>query len=345
MPELTAGLRRATGDPSVRTTDLQEFDLPHRRPAVGRIRGLAVTCRGSTGAYDFRLVLKEPRQTGLTLAGSAGPALREALFYRQLAPHLPIRTPLIYAAAPDGQWLLMEALENGCPPETWQAADYRRAIEQLLVLQDRFWGLGDDLAVYAWLNRPLDVGLDVQAQVAEAAAYRLSATLPAVLRHSQVSWDNLFPELIRHMRAIAAVLSAEHSVLVHGDYWPGNIYMDEKGRMAVYDWQHVSIGPGVLDLLSFVQYTRWWYPAAVFDEHALVQHYRQGVAEMTGHTWTDDAWQRLWGHALLWLFLTRWLDVLSSTPASILTARAEPLISLWLLPVQDWLARLFPEAS
>lgn len=343
--ELTAGLRRATGDPTLQIVRLEEFELPHRLPAVGRIRGVSVTGKGSTGKYEFQLVLKEPRQMGTTLAGSVGPAARETLFYRYLAQHLPIRTPQIYTAAPDGKWLVMETLTEGRDPSHWQAEDYQRAVAQLLVLQDRFWGLGSDLAMYPWLDRTLDATLDVQAQVVQMAAERLLTTLPETLRGEQYGWAHLLPALTNRTRQIAAALHEEPAVLLHGDYWPGNIHIDTQGHLAVFDWQYVGIGPGILDLITLTQYTRWWYPEAALNPDDLVKQYREGLAQITGQTWTEENWRRLWGYGLLWVFLTRWLDVLSNTPASLLVARAEEMKTVWLTPIRQWMARLFPENS
>ncbi|NIN93720.1 MAG: phosphotransferase, partial [Anaerolineae bacterium] len=42
------------------------------------------------------------------------------------------------------------------------------------------------------------------------------------------------------------------NTLLHGDYWPGNIAVLGDQRQIVYDWQLAGVGPGVIDLLVFV---------------------------------------------------------------------------------------------
>jgi len=342
--ELTAGLRRHTGDPTLRILALDEHDLLQRRPSVGRIRGVRVRARGSTGEYTFRMVLKEPQQSGTTLAGSIGPAMREAAFYRHLSTHLPVRTPHIYAMHPEGAWLLLEYLEDGRPPEGWRAAEYQRAVEQLLVLHDRFWGLGDDLAVYTWLGRPLDANLEVHLRVAEAAVSRLLETAPREMQQNPVPWEGLLSTLVGRAREIAAALCRLPFTLLHGDYWPGNIHIDSGGHITVYDWQRVSIGPGLLDVISLVQTSRWWFQELPLDESEILRRYRAGVERSSGQTWTDAEWHTLWGYGFLWVFLAHWLDVLASTPAPVLQTHAGQLTDLWLRPAADWLGVFFPEA-
>ncbi len=344
MAELTAGLRRHTGDPTMQVLAIEARDIPNRRPAVGRIRGLHVRARGGTGEYTFRLALKEPRQSGITRAGSAGPAVREAAFYRDLASYLPVRTPRIYALEPAGEWILMECLCDGRSPEQWSAADYRRAVDQLLVLHDGFWNLGDDLVIYAWLARPLDATLEVHIRIAEASVSRLLAAAPQEIRQTPIPWDALLPRLVGQAHHIAAALRQVPSTLVHGDYWPGNIHMDAQGRLVVYDWQEVGIGPGLLDLVSLVQHTAWWCSGMPLPAEDLIAHYRRGVERIAGQTWSDETWEAWWSHALMWVFLTRWLDVLASTPAPVLQTQAEALVSLWLEPVYAALQKFYPEA-
>ncbi len=344
QPELTAGLRRRTGDPTLRVLSIEARPVPQQRPSVGRIRGVYVSARGSSGAYTFHLVLKEPQQSGITLAGSIGPAMREAYFYRMLAGHLPVRTPQVYAMHPEGEWLLLECLEDGLPPETWGAAEYLRSVEQIQVLHDCFWGLGDDLRVYNWLGRPLDANLEVHRRVAERAAERLLRAAPAEIQNTPVPWASMFSRLVAHTAQISAALHEMPATLLHGDYWPGNIHMDAAGRLTVYDWQRVSIGPGILDLISLVQTTRWWFREPPVATDVLQRHYRQGVAQSSGQVWTDEEWRTLWGYGLLWVFLSHWLGVLGNTPAPILQTQSALLQELWLQPIAHWLDVFFPEA-
>jgi len=95
----------------------------------------------------------------------------------------------------------------------------------------------------------------------------------------------------------------------------------------------------VLDLLTFVKKTEWWYPGAPVSATELVRRYRDGIARLQGQSWNDDVWDRLWDHALLWRFLQEWLDLLAAIPESLMAASADQLEKVWLDPVAAALVR------
>jgi hypothetical protein len=344
LPELTAGLRRHTGDPSLRITRLEEHDLPYLRPAVGRIRGLDVACQGRTGDYRFPLVLKEAKQQGNTRAGTTSAGQREAAFYLNLTEVIPVRIPKMYASDASGNWLVLEMLDAGRTAEQWRAADYELATAQLTVLHDRFWGLGADLAVYPWLGRPLQADFDIHVKVAAAGIQRLTDDPDSELLAHDPGLVQLLSRLTLYAARIAAALRQAPATLLHGDYWPGNIHVDQKGRLTVYDWQQASIGPGVLDLLDFVQASRWWFDPLPISAEEIVARYREGIHQAVGKLWTDSEWTSLWEHALMWTFLFKWVDILASTPWPVLSTRYQQLADLWLGPVRASADRYLPEA-
>ena len=65
------------------------------------------------------------------------------------------------------------------------------------------------------------------------------------------------------------------------------------GRQVVYDWQMASVGPGVLDLFTFVTKSRWTFGALPVEEAELVDRYRAELAERTGERWSETG---LGGH-------------------------------------------------
>lgn len=341
--ELTAGLRRHTGDPSLRIMDLEELDLPDLRPALGRIRGMVVNCRGITGEYQFQLVLKETRQVGTTRAGTASPGQREAGFYRDLADQVPVRIPRLFALDPMGNWLVLECLEAGKQPENWSRADYLLATAQLAILHDRFWNLGRDLGIYSWLERPLEADFEVNVKVAANAINRLASQSDAHLFGMRRDLDPLLRRLVKHADVIANALRRAPDTLLHGDYWPGNIHVDAQGRLTVYDWQQVGIGPAVLDLVAFIQTSRWWFDPLPVDPQAIIFEYRRNLSEKTGTIWANQEWEALLAHARMWIFLISWVDILASTPAPILETRMQSLEDIWIAPLLDGVSRYLPE--
>jgi hypothetical protein len=342
--ELTAGLRRHAGDPSLRIDDLEEKNLPNRWPSLARMRGIEVTGKGATGEYSFSLVLKESLQQGITRAGTASPGQREVAFYRNLTDQIPVRVPEVIAFDPLGEWLVMSQLGEGRHPEAWTKEDYLLATTQLAVLHDRFWGLGHDLSVYTWLHRPLDSDFEVNVKVAGNAITRLELEPDTGLLSHDPHLLDLFRRMVTHAPAIVQMLQRAPQTLLHGDFWPGNIHVDQQGRLTVYDWQQTGIGPGMLDLQNFVQTSLWWFNPLPVSLDEIVATYRYNLSEKTGTIWANREWQALMDHALMWIFLVNWLDTLVSTPHPLISTRIEQLEDIWLEPLRAAVRNRLPEA-
>lgn len=335
--DLTAGLRKHLSDPTLSVQDVRPMTLPFQKPAIGRVRGLEVEYRTRTGVGTAALVVKEP--VGSTRIGLAGVGRREVGVYRRLASQLPMDLPAFIAGSSQGDWLLLEAIAFGRSPSRWSTPTYREALAGLIRLHDRFWDLGEDLSSFAWLGRPLEGDFEVHVTAASNALERITQQgSPASLAQSPQRLS-LLRRLVDRAAEIAGPLRAEPSTLLHGDYWPGNIGLDRQKRLLVYDWQLTSIGPAVLDLLTFAKKTEWWYPGAPMAAAAVVDYYRKGIQELNGHRWTDTAWDELWDHALMWRFLQEWLDLLAAIPESLLLASANQLDRVWLDPVEAAAAR------
>lgn len=340
--ELTAGLRRYTGDPSLRILELEELPLPDLRPSLGRIRGIRVICKGTTGDYSFELVLKETRQSGTTRAGTASPGYREAGFYRDLGDQVPVRIPKVFAIDPMGSWLVMERLRPGKLPDDWGKSDYLLATTQLAILHDRFWNLGKDLGIYSWLERPLDSDFDVNVKVASNAIEKLQINVSSGNSPIDTSLLELFQHLVKNADHISRALKRAPDTLLHGDYWSGNIQVDAQGRLTVYDWQQIGIGPAVLDLISFIQTSRWWFDPLPVDPEAIMVEYRRNLSEKTGTIWGNQEWQALLDYSRMWIFLVKWVDILANTPGPILNTRNRQLQELWIKPLIDAVERHIP---
>jgi hypothetical protein len=318
-------------------TNIEEQDIPHRRPSVGRIRGLRVPCQAVSGSKAFNLVLKEPQ--GTTRAGTTGVGKREVLFYRTLANQLPVRIPQLLATHPDGEWLVLNMLSEGLDPELWSVSDYLLATDQLVVLHDRFWGLGEDLSAYVWLARPLDADYDIYIRAAHAGIHRLVEKVTTNLLTRDPVLISTLKCLVENAAQVAAALRATPATLLHGDYWPGNIAVYPDSTLTVYDWQQASIGPGILDLFHFVQASQWYFSPLPVAPEEIVAHYRESLAKASGHTWDDQEWEVLWDYALLWTFLCSWVDLLANIPSPILQTRFPLMQSLWLEPMMAAVAR------
>lgn len=329
--ELTAGLRRQTGDPALKITKLVEREITQRLPAVGRLRGIVVQAEGVTGEYTFDLVVKEP--SGSTRAGTAGAGLREASMYLTLREHIPVRMPTLIAAHPKGNWLILKHLPPGRRPDQWKAADYLLAIDQLAVLHDRFWSLDQDLAIYPWLEYPLRSGLDVYVTAAKSDAQHLAEPVSRVLAEG-TDIPVLTNQIIQKLPEVVTNLRALPATLLHGDYWPGNIHIHPNSGITVFDWEDAAIGPAVLDLLNFIQESSWHFGKLPLPQEELISHYRSRLAHTGGHIFQDDYWAQMWDNALMWTFVTGWINILSRVPDSLLTTRLAALESVLFSPLK-----------
>lgn len=337
ISDLTAGLRRYVGDASLRVESVSQQSVRFQRPSIGRVRGLRAEYQAGGTSGSCALVLKEPQ--GITRAGLAGAGRREAGVYRSLAAELPLATPRMLAASVTGNWMVFEALRPVRDAAAWRPEDYWTALDGLIRMHDRFWDLGEDLAAYPWLSRPLESDFEVHVTAAAMAIQRIvetgePASLAAVPHRMQMLAD-----LTMRADEVIAPLRCEPVTLLHGDYWPGNIASVRGGRQFVYDWQLAGVGSAVMDLLAFVTKSEWWFGELPVNRSAIVDYYRQGLQSRAGITWDEAAWDRLWDHALMWRFLQEWVDLLAASPESLLAARTELLERVWLDPVAEAVAR------
>ena len=81
--QLTAGMRRYFEDTTLQVEDVRPRSLTYRRPGIGRLHGREATNRGSAGAGELSMVIKEPH--GSTRTGLAGAGRREVGVYESLA--------------------------------------------------------------------------------------------------------------------------------------------------------------------------------------------------------------------------------------------------------------------
>jgi hypothetical protein len=334
--ELTAGLRRHLHRPDLTIVDVRPVTVQHHRPSIGRVRGLSVDYQsgGENGACS--LVVKEPR--GATRAGLAGAGRREVGVYASLAAGLPIHVPALIAASPTGDWLVLEAVRALRRADRWRAEDYWKAVRGLAALHERFWGLRDDLDAFPWLGRPLEADFAVHVAAAAQAIERIVTSGKPEALASRPERVAILARLTAQADQIARPLLELPATLLHGDYWPGNIAVAAEGRQIVFDWQMASVGPAVLDLFTFVTKSQWWFGKMPVEAGEIVERYRAELAERTGASWADAAWDVLWDHARLWRFLQEWVDLLAAMPDALLDTNQQALQSLWLEPVADAVA-------
>jgi len=331
--QLTAGLRRHTGDPTLIVNDYYQRDITQRLPSTGRLRGITVNVEGIKGKDIFQMVLKENH--GTTRAGNAGAGLREVSIYRILRDEIPVRMPPIFAADPHGNWLLLQHLSPGKRPSKWLIADYLLAIDQMVILHDRFWNLGNDLVIYPWLGRPLNTDYSIYLQSAETGLKNLINKQPSSMLSEDLNLHHLISHLIQNGETIAGHLSNIPQTLLHGDFWPGNIHIEKDSTLTVYDWEDTAIGPGIFDLIHMIQSSQLWFKSIPFSPNEIVSYYRKKINDLSEHQWNEEQWQADWDFALMWIFLSQWVDLLSNIPNPILISQLPQLEGIWLQPIKN----------
>jgi hypothetical protein len=337
--ELMAGLRHYTNDQTLRILDLTSHTIPFHRPGRGRIRGFRAICESTQGQISFDMVLKE--SLGVTRAGTASAGWREVSLYRNLVDQFPIHVPELVTADPSGDWLVLNLVPGFQSPENWGEAEYLMAIDHLVKLHDRFWGLSEDLSTYNFLARPLDADFEIYAQAARNGLHQLQNPSSESLLAQDKDLVNALEILVIQINQIAAILRNEPATLLHGDYWPGNLIVYSPENLYIIDWQLAAIGPAVLDLQCFIQNSLWFFEKIQVEPVQLIERYREKLFQANGWSWSDEHWSAAMDYAILWNFISEWSDLLAVIPNSLLLTRRELLDKIVLEPVYAAIGRRF----
>lgn len=193
----------------------------------------------------------------LAIAGPDGDAARrsgayerEALAYRELLPHLDVRSPTCHGLLPDslGPTIILEDLSD------------KRAVDQLDGL-----GVDDALAVAAQLGELHRAQPDrfwrAESPIATLRGSVVALLDPIALRMGLVAlerrWSDVvdldtrqaFSKLVENQTELAACLAtAGPVVLCHGDPRADNLVFGVDDSVTLFDWQQIAKQPGVADL-------------------------------------------------------------------------------------------------
>ena len=217
----------------------------------------AVLAGGLSGATVYRVTVAGTMRVLKVTAAGAAPhvvarARREVAFYRELAPHLPLRVPEVIAAEVDadrGSALLLAAYTPAAPAPVWKRPAYLEVVRQLAGFHAVFWDAAGRLAAWPWL-RPATPAATTAALVRawdawSALAGRPAApALPAALAGIET--------LLARIPAVEAALAGVLPTICHGDCHLGNLLRDAVGNLRWADWQEVGPGCGPADLAFLI---------------------------------------------------------------------------------------------
>lgn len=173
----------------------------------------------------------------------------EASFYRDLAPTLPVRTPICHHAAHDPETdAYVVLLEDVAPAEQGDQMagctieDLAAAVDELALLHGPRWA-DESLKQLSWLYRSQPTSLD---ELVGLVIYALDPFnqhyADRVAPETMGVLDSLTPHLDRYLRHRPPPWT-----IVHGDYRADNLLFGGE-RVVVVDWQTVGLGPGPADL-------------------------------------------------------------------------------------------------
>lgn len=330
---LESRLKRHLGDQFLQIDDIQSFEIPHQRSPDTILGVLVIQYKTDQDpARKIQLILIQSLHHGVP--GSGKHDWRDQSLYADLLGFMPLKTPKVVAADPAGSWLLLEINPKGRFVENWGSADYFHAIDLLAGLHDQFWGLGEDLQNFHFLDRPLDSEYSFSLQTARRGLYQLNHSANNNLAQNE-SLIKLLNELVNNADQIAAPLRDLPSTLLQGDFWPGNLMIYPDNTFYALDWQHSAIGPGILDLATFIQESKWWFEPLPFELSELISRYRSYLKAHRQISWTDVEWKLLWDHAVLWTFLVDWIYPLSQVDNVALRSLNDPLERVWFRPIRE----------
>ena len=92
-------------------------------------------------------------------------------------------------------------------------------------------------------------------------------------------------QILTQVERLAEKLRVAPHTLLHGDFRPANIALQDDNEMVVFDWQLVGVGPGVLDLVAFVNACQWERTDLPITPEELVQLYRDEMATRVNMRW------------------------------------------------------------
>jgi hypothetical protein len=223
-----------------------------------------VTSRVSTNAR-FRVRCDGDPPTGLptdlcikgyftdcseTAAQSRAAGLPEAMFYRELAEGLNVRTLRCLHAEVDprthhGVVITEDVVASGATfldaLSPYSVDETASSLEQLAVLHGRTWS-SSQLAL-PWLEPRLESTLRARGLNEIRGNFEGSngARVPEGVRDPERLMG-----VVRHLPHLVA--RAQPACLIHGDAHVGNLYLDASGRPCLVDWQLVQRGPWFVDV-------------------------------------------------------------------------------------------------
>ncbi len=200
---------------------------------------------------------------------------REHCFYRDVAPHLNIRTPKAFVNIADPPCLVLEDLAPAVPGDHVVGATLDQAERAIDVLARHHaaWFEHPMLATLEWMP-----GLDDPSVLSLAPTFAIGWPMflerfgnelpPRCLRWCERFVENIPEWIASHFD--------DPVTITHGDFRLDNLFFSNDGSVAVIDWQLSMRGPGQADLVYFCA-NNLTTPMRRAHEDALIERYVNGL--------------------------------------------------------------------
>ena len=293
-----------------------EVDLGNVRLLAGGLSGSAVYRLDLAGEEVVLKVTLPSKDRGLMER-----ARREAWFYRDLAPRVPVAVPRLLGLdvnATDGVVLLLAAHAPAPRPDDWTKGDYVQIAEQLALFHATFWTNTAASDLPDWLRAEPPMTLS-QCQTA-AKMWRTLGERDD-LRETFVPYRRRLERLLVEIPALDPRMPSVPATLCHGDCHAGNLVRGPAGEWIWVDWQDVRLGPGVDDLTFFWQ--RAFVLAATSPSYdGMLRAYGRGLETMGGVAMPREQFEQ----SLAWSELRSWLVVWPAFLGGLPAARMERVL-------------------
>ena len=287
----------ASDSPAIATLEVKT--LSEVTNALGSLFRCRMTAHAGAAAGPASVIVKIATSNPLAFRMAKWLSLhrREFVFYRDIAPHGPMRVPsLLYGDFDARSHRFVLVLEDLGGMQAIAQIDgvgvqrARRAIREIAALQGRYWEAADDPALAA-----CGAFLATRERRIMQTIYLL--TLPAAFDRFgdcfTTATSRLADAFGTRVAAHFAATAAGPATLVHGDYRGDNVLFGGAGRddFAAIDWQGCGIGCGMYDVAFFLATSVTTGDRRRVERDAVAEYHdivcRMGATDYT----IDDCWR------------------------------------------------------
>lgn len=276
---LTAALREGGALPAGQVSSVRCEEIGADSGMSGVVARVALTYAEADTAAPQSLIVKLASPSADRRAFISGMYERELRFYRELAPHVDLRTPRTYYGDFDTAShltvLLLEDMAPTVPGDNDAGCSFEQAqlaLRAIARLHASWWGDRRLLAM-DWLTKteePNANRTETLRQRYPAFEARFGAHVPAVLR-----------PLLPHLLDPSPIAIDAPPTLIHGDFSGNNVCFGDgvaTPALTIFDWQLAGCGAAAEDAGGFLLASianavvgEWWGPLLCAYHAALVE--------------------------------------------------------------------------